>query len=360
MKGAKVEGNELDQILKFHFTQSIFDILILSSFKSLLLFVLINELEQTYLVITTNSKAPTKREAPTASSDQETLINASTSDIDPSNSVVIQNSQHNFRKNILHFFVVFINITCLVYTAVKFAFVLHEILVDKSEKNVPPMHYYHFSALAVELGFCIAQILSACLSWTFMRRLCKLAATQRDEYDPTKTPPAKKVDIKRLISLSYPERFYILVAFLMLIIASTSNIAVPYFFGAVVDSAQKYSDLTEMNKYVFYMFAVFFVGSVAGGVRSWLFEYAGQRVVARLRQQVFNAIITQDIKFFDTNRTGELTSRISSDTQVLQNAVTQNLSILVRYLIQILGSVILMFTLEPSLTGNFLRWRDKI
>jgi len=101
------------------------------------------------------------------------------------------------------------------------------------------------------------------------------------------------------------------------------------------------------------MLAVFIVGSIAGGIRSWLFEFSGQRVVARLRQQVFSAIIKQDIKFFDTNRTGELTSRLSSDTQVLQNAVTQNFSILVRYLIQILGSVILMFTLEASLTGNF-------
>jgi ABC-type multidrug transport system fused ATPase/permease subunit len=102
------------------------------------------------------------------------------------------------------------------------------------------------------------------------------------------------------------------------------------------------------------MFAVFVIGSIAGGIRSWLFEFSGQRVVARLRQQVFSAIIKQDIKFFDTNRTGELTSRLSSDTQVLQNAVTQNFSILVRYLIQILGSVILMFTLEASLTGNLL------
>jgi ABC-type multidrug transport system fused ATPase/permease subunit len=91
-----------------------------------------------------------------------------------------------------------------------------------------------------------------------------------------------------------------------------------------------------------------------GGIRSWLFELAGQRVVARLRTSVFSAIIRQDIKFFDTNRTGELTSRISSDTQVLQNAVTANLSMLARYLFQILGSVVFMFTLQPSLTGLLL------
>ena len=51
--GALVEDSELNQIIKYHFTESIFDILILSSFKALILFVLINELEQTYLIIAT-------------------------------------------------------------------------------------------------------------------------------------------------------------------------------------------------------------------------------------------------------------------------------------------------------------------
>lgn len=61
------------------------------------------------------------------------------------------------------------------------------------------------------------------------------------------------------------------------------------------------------------MFLIYVAGSIASGIRSWLFEYSGQKVVAKLRQDVFNSIIKQDIKFFDTNRTGELTSRISSN-----------------------------------------------
>ena len=186
-----------------------------------------------------------------------------------------------------------------------------------------------------------------------MRRLALFAQTQRLN-NPTGEKKTKKVNLKRLISLSYPERYHISVAFVMLIIASLTNIAVPYFFGLVVDAALKNPDLKQMNTYILYMFLVFTVGSLAGGVRSWMFEYAGQRIVARLRQQVFYAIIKQDVKFFDTNRTGELTSRISSDSQVLQNAVTVNLSMLARYVIQILGSVIFMFTLEASLTGLLL------
>lgn len=356
--GAKLQGDELNEIIKFHFTESVFDILVITSFKALLLFVLINELEQTYLVITTytHSCNPLKREDINIENnnvnvDRETLINSSQADIDK----ISFPSQYNFRKNILHFLLIFVNIVTFFYAALKFSFVLYNIITNNNNQNENNnMDIFHFSALATELGFCIIQLLFGCFSWIFMRRLCKIAALQRINYDSTQNKPVKRVNLKRLISLSYPERFYILIAFLMLVISSFSNIAVPYFFGLVVDAAQKFTDLSEMTKYVLYMLAVFIVGSIAGGIRSWLFEFSGQRVVARLRQQVFSAIIKQDIKFFDTNRTGELTSRLSSDTQVLQNAVTQNLSILVRYLIQILGSVILMFTLEASLTGVLL------
>ena len=145
----------------------------------------------------------------------------------------------------------------------------------------------------------------------------------------------------------------------MLLCASATSILLPIFFKLVIDAASEYPDLSEMNKYIIYMFLVYLGGSVTGGIRSWLFEIAGQRVVARLRYSVFLAIIKQDIDFFDTNRTGELTSRISSDTQVLQNAVTLNLSMLARYFVQIFGSVILMFSLEPSLTGNLIKYSKK-
>lgn len=79
-----------------------------------------------------------------------------------------------------------------------------------------------------------------------------------------------------------------------------------------------------------------------------LFVY--RRVVYRLRRDIFNAIIKQEIGFFDDNRTGELTNRLSSDTQVLQNAVTINISMLLRFILQIFGSLVVMFYLEVTLT----------
>ena len=54
-------------------------------------------------------------------------------------------------------------------------------------------------------------------------------------------------------------------------------------------------------------------------------------MVARLRTDLYRAVMTQEIGFFDTRRTGELTNRLASDTTVLQNAVTVNISMALRY-----------------------------
>jgi len=95
----------------------------------------------------------------------------------------------------------------------------------------------------------------------------------------------KNIDLKRLLSIMKPELGILFIGSIMLVISSISNIIVPYFFGIVVDSATRYSDLTEMNMFVIYMLSVLIAGSLASGFRSWLFELAGQRVVARLRQE---------------------------------------------------------------------------
>lgn len=380
-KGAFLQFHttEIDQIIKFNFTESIFDIILIASIKAAILFITVSELE----VYTVRIALKVKLAQPASS-----LINSTTNTSTNDDEVLIQNvdqivqisgninhsdSQshadpdliHYKRiKTFLHYVLLVLNLASTVYITVKFSFVLSDMLHGQDENNLKqPMDYFFFSVLIFEFAFSLIQLVFSVLSWTFMRRLARLVVILKTKIDQEHTnepntgekqTKKKKVNLKRLIGLSYPERYMITTGFLMLLISSSTNVIVPYFFGAVVDSAQNFPDLNEMNKYIGYMFIVFLLGSLAGAVRSWIFELAGQRVVARLRQNVFKAIIKQDVKFFDENRTGELTSRISSDTQVLQSAVTSNLSMLSRYLLQIIGSVVFMFSLQASLTGLLL------
>ena len=72
---------------------------------------------------------------------------------------------------------------------------------------------------------------------------------------------------------------------------------------------------------------------------------AGERIVANLQQRLFRSLLGQEIGFFDQTRTGELTNRLASDTTVLKNAVTVNVSMALRYLLSTVGAIsILMWT----------------
>ena len=71
--------------------------------------------------------------------------------------------------------------------------------------------------------------------------------------------------------------------------------------------------------------------------RSALFTIAGERVVARLREDLFARLIDQEIAFFDARKTGELTNRLASDTTVLQNTVSVNISMGLRNVASVVG-----------------------
>ncbi len=96
------------------------------------------------------------------------------------------------------------------------------------------------------------------------------------------------------------------------------------------------------------------VQGIAIAARYVLFSVAGERVVTRLRRDLHRAILDQEIAFFDERRTGELTSRLSSDTAVLQSAVSANISMALRSLAQVLGAVAFLVYTSPILTAVML------
>jgi ATP-binding cassette subfamily B protein len=88
--------------------------------------------------------------------------------------------------------------------------------------------------------------------------------------------------------------------------------------------------------------------AIAG--RYWCFSLAGERAVARLRRDLYRAILDQEIAFFDERRTGELGSRLASDTATLQSAVSSNVSMALRHLATMLGAIGFLLVTSPRLT----------
>ncbi|KAK3587257.1 hypothetical protein CHS0354_034401 [Potamilus streckersoni] len=269
----------------------------------------------------------------------------------------IEKSRNRSLKTIsktLHFVLILLSLGYLAFSSTKGGLILDSILNDTDYKVMHPT----YNALVISAAS-FSLIECGMFLWSFQAmkrlkviRILHLYNEKGQEVREDGKPLKKKVDILRLIKLAKPETVLLIVASLALLVSSGSQMVAPLFFGMVVDVAQKSMD--ELNRTVLILFVIYLGGAFFSMIRSWLFNLAGQRVVARLRKQLFSSIIKQEVAFFDTNRTGELCNRLSSDTQVLQNAVTVNLSMLTRYMLQMIGSLVFMFSLNAALTGVLL------
>ncbi|XP_076434803.1 uncharacterized protein LOC143274764 [Babylonia areolata] len=242
----------------------------------------------------------------------------------------------------------------LVFSVVKGAMVLYSLIHDADYQamsatyNAVCVSFVVLTALELGLGL---------WSGRAMRRLQVVRVRhqfneQGQELKADGRVIRKSPGILKLFSLAKEETHLLLGGMGAMLVSSGSQIVAPLFFGKVVDSALK--SMEELNRTVLILLGIYICGALASMARAWLFVLAGQRMVARLRKTLFGSVIRQDIAFFDVNRTGELCNRLASDTQVLQNAVTVNISMLSRYMLQIIGSVVFMFILNASLTGILL------
>ncbi|KAL9326342.1 hypothetical protein ACSQ67_006987 [Phaseolus vulgaris] len=146
--------------------------------------------------------------------------------------------------------------------------------------------------------------------------------------------PAANVGFFRVFSLAKPEAGKLMIGTVALLIAATSSILVQKFGGKIIDIVsrdirtpeEKDEALDAVKSTILEIFLIVVFGSICTALRAWLFYTASERVVARLRKNLFSHLVNQEIAFFDVTRTGELLSRLSEDTQIIKNAATTNLS----------------------------------
>ncbi len=169
--------------------------------------------------------------------------------------------------------------------------------------------------------------------------------------DASKKPKISRVTVSRILSLARPQARRILGGIVFLLLASGLMLVYPKAIGDIIDQALKAGDRTQIDRIALSMVAVFLLQGVAMALRYYLFTTAGERVVTQLRQDLFGSLMSQEVGFFDARKTGELTNRLASDTTVLQNAVSVNISMGLRNAAQALGGIALLLYTSPILTG---------
>jgi ABC transporter fused permease/ATP-binding protein len=164
--------------------------------------------------------------------------------------------------------------------------------------------------------------------------------------------------IGRLLRLARPEAGLLAGGLIFLAIGSAATLAYPQGIRVVIDAALgtapewagQVGRARLLELVALAMAAIALVSAAAMGIRFFLFMLAGERVINRLRQDLYQAMLAQEVAFFDKERTGDLMSRLSSDTATIQGSVSANISFGLRNLIQLVGGIALLIFTSPRLT----------
>ena len=166
----------------------------------------------------------------------------------------------------------------------------------------------------------------------------------------TVAPTRKLQPLRRLLPFvfRYPVRLGLTIFFLL--ISTIASLAIPAFLGGAVDQGFVQQNLENVGRYGWLIIAVAAIMGAASGARFYFISVVGERVLADLRQAVFVHLLHLDARYFDTNRVGELTSRLNGDVGVIRAAVGSSFSLALRSMVTIIGALVMMFLTSPTLT----------
>jgi ATP-binding cassette subfamily B protein len=154
-----------------------------------------------------------------------------------------------------------------------------------------------------------------------------------------------------LFLLKYTSNFKkdIFLALFFILIATLSILYVGFIIKSLVESLSHSSNSKEIMYFFSLLIGSIIVSSLAVFGRIYFFGQLGEKLIKDLRDSLFQHLLGQDIFFFESHRTGELVSRIMSDTHVIQIVLIGSASSAVRNGIMLLGSSIMMLLISPLL-----------
>lgn len=139
-----------------------------------------------------------------------------------------------------------------------------------------------------------------------------------------------------------------LLAALFLLLAAAATLTVPLAFRDLVDTGLT-SDAIDLKFINLLLLAIALALMTAS--RFYVMSWLGERVVADIRQRVFENVLRQSPGYFETLQTGEVLSRMTSDTTLVQTLVGSSISIALRSLVMLLGGITMMLVTSAWLAG---------
>ncbi len=157
--------------------------------------------------------------------------------------------------------------------------------------------------------------------------------------------------LRALVPFIRPYWRTLLAALGALAVAAAAMLALPVAVRFVIDRGLAAEDAATIDRYFIYLLLVAGVYGLFAALRFYLVTWLGERVVADIRSAVYRQIVRLDPTFFEITQTGEVLSRLTTDTTLIQSIAGVNLSITLRTALTLTGSLIMLAVTSPKLMG---------
>jgi ATP-binding cassette, subfamily B, bacterial MsbA len=156
--------------------------------------------------------------------------------------------------------------------------------------------------------------------------------------------------LSRLLPLIRPYRWHLVAASLSLVTSTGLSLSLPMVMGWLLDTAFAHGGRETLDRIALGLMGLVLVQSFLNYAQAYLLAATGERAVAGLRRGLFSHLLEQPPGFFADNRTGELTSRLTTDIGLLQGTVSHQIAEFSRQLLSLIGAIVLLFLTQPRLT----------
>lgn len=142
--------------------------------------------------------------------------------------------------------------------------------------------------------------------------------------------------------------------FIALAVAAGTTLALPVAFRYLIDSGFSSGHSEHLNRYFILLFGLSIILAVATALRFYFVSWLGERVTADMRNAIYSHILRMSPQFFEITKTGEVLSRLTTDTTLIQTVVGTSLSMGLRNVFMLVGGIAMLIFTSPKLAGYIL------
>jgi subfamily B ATP-binding cassette protein MsbA len=160
----------------------------------------------------------------------------------------------------------------------------------------------------------------------------------------------KAVNWGRLFAYLKPYRGRMTFAILALLISSGFGLAFPLVIVRLLDSVTKANDYSLLNTLALLLVGIFLLQAAFSALQSYLLAYIGEHIVYDLRSSLYSHLQKLSLDFYAVRRVGDVVSRLSSDVTQMRSMLTTNLTSLLSQVLTLIGSIVIVLTLNTRFT----------